>query len=241
MTTSSYELIFPSDYFGTEAERTFSDSDIRDYSEPRLRSRDYEMESKFQRNKKTNTKYKTAYNAKYSVGQLVYVKKYNARSGNFQICDGEIISSIDKGFGAISYTWLALNTGKTYRAWEDEIYPSYSSARASLDIEESQKEVKKEEPQCYNLQNNESAHCNLKAVSGSLDTGMIMLKNSSGVEREAKCVVDDIDEAKSDIIAANSRCSDIELRVNYLDKELSKEKKKRSKLVKLGIACLFGG
>ena len=68
-----------------------------------------------------------------------------------------------------------------------------------------------------------------------------MLKNSSGVEREAKCVVDDIDEAKSDIIAANSRCSDIELRVNYLDKELSKEKKKRSKLVKLCIACLFGG
>ena len=149
MTTSSYELIFPSDYFGTESERTFSDSDIRNYSKPRLRSRDYEMESKFQRNKKTNTKYKTTYNAKYSVGQLVYVKKYNARIGNFQICDGEIISSIDKGFGAISYTWLALNTGKTYRAYEDEIYPSYSSARASLDIEESQKEeVKKEELQC---------------------------------------------------------------------------------------------
>ena len=85
MTTSSYELIFPSDYFGTESERTFSDSDIRDYSEPRLRSRDYEMESKFQRNKKTNTKYKTAYNAKYSVGQLVYVKKYNESHPNNKI------------------------------------------------------------------------------------------------------------------------------------------------------------
>lgn len=184
--------------------------------------------------------------SKYSAGQLVYVKKYNSRSGKFQIYDGEIVSSVDKGFGAISYTWVTLNTRKIYRSWEDEIYPSYSAARDALDADEVQKEkVKKEDTQpkvTYdNSQDIKSIHGDISVVSTSPETGTIMLKSSNGIERDACYVVDSIDTAKDDIIATNSRCSDIEQRVNYLEKELTKEKKKRSKLARLGIACLFGG
>ena len=68
-----------------------------------------------------------------------------------------------------------------------------------------------------------------------------MLKSSNGIERDSRQVVDDVDTAKGDIIATNTRCSDIEQRVNYLEKELTKEKRKRSKMARLGIACLFGG
>lgn len=242
MMVSSYKSS-REDFFRTNFNPMFSV--VRDYSQPRYYSGDYESESQFQRKKKTNSRPKMAESAKYSAGQLVYVKKYNPRSGKFHICDGEIVSSIDKGFGAISYTWLALNTGRTYRAWEDEIYSSYSTARAALDAEEASKEVKKEEHQpkvTYdNLQDIKSVHSDVAVVSVSPETGTIMLKSSSGIEREACHVVDDIDTAKGDIIATNSRCSDIEQRVNYLEKELTKEKRKRSKMARLGIACLFGG
>ena len=155
---------------------------------------------------------------------------------------------MDKGFGAISYTWVAVNTRKSYRAWEDEIYPSYSAARDALDADEAQKEkVKKEDIQpkvTYdNSQDIKSIYedGDVSIVSTSPETGTIMLKSSNGIERDECYVVDKVDIVKDDIITTNNRCSDIEQRVNYLDKELTKEKKKRSKLVRLGIACLFGG
>lgn len=243
MMISSYKSSSREDFFSTSFNPMFSD--VRYYSQPRYYSGDCESESQFQRKKKTNSRPKMVESAKYSAGQLVYVKKYNPRSGKFQICDGEIVSSADKGFGAISYTWIALNTGKTYRAWEDDIYPSYSVARAALDADEAQKEDKKEDQQhtvTYdNLQDIKSVHGNVAVVSASPETGTIMLKSSNGIEREACHVVDDIDTAKGDIIATNSRCSEIEQRVNYLEKELTKEKRKRSKMARLGIACLFGG
>ena len=243
MMVSSYKSI-REDFFRTNFNPMFSD--VRDYSQPRYYSSgESETESQFQRKKKTTSKPKMAEGAKYSAGQLVYVKKYNPRSGKFHICDAEIVSSVDKGFGAISYTWLALNTGRTYRAWEDEIYPSYSVARAALDAEEASKEVKKEEPQTKvtydSLQDVKSAYGDVAVVSVSPETGTLMLKSSNGIERDSRQVVDDVDTAKGDIIATNTRCSDIEQRVNYLEKELTKEKRKRSKMARLGIACLFGG
>lgn len=243
MRGSSYKSSSREDFFRTSFNPMFSD--IRDYSQPHYYSGDCESKSHFQRKKQTTTRPKMAESAKYSAGQLVYVKKYNPRSGKFHICDGEIVSSVDKGFGTISYIWLALNTGRTYRAWEDDIYPSYSTARAALDAEEETKEVKKEEPLSKitydNLQGVKFADDMVSVVSVSPETGTIMLKGSNGIERDSCQVVDDVDAAKGDIIETNNRCSNIEMRVNYLEKELTKEKKKRSKLVKLGIACLFGG
>ena len=247
MMVSSYKSNLSGDFFRTTFDPMFSDVRVYsgDYSQPRHYSGESNTESQFQRKKKTNSKPKMADDAKYSAGQLVYVKKYNPRSGKFHICDGEIVSSVDKGFGAISYTWLALNTGRTYRAWEDEIYSSYSTARAALDAEEAPKEVKKEEPQAKitydNLQGVKSNNDFVSVVSVSPETGTLMLKSSNGIERDSRQVVDDVDTAKGDIIATNTRCSDIEQRVNYLEKELTKEKRKRSKMARLGIACLFGG
>lgn len=239
------------DFFRTKINSMFND--IRDYSRPRYCSGESETETQFKQKKKTNSSPKMADGSKYSAGQLVYVKKYNSRSGKFQICDGEIVSSVDKGFGAISYTWVAVNTRKSYRAWEDEIYPSYSSARDALDTDEVQKKKAKKEETLPKVTYGNSQDIksirgdisdispgDISVVSASPETGTIMLKSSNGIERDACYVVDSIDTTKDDIIATNSRCSDIEQRVNYLEKELTKEKKKRSKLVRLGIACLFG-
>ena len=247
MMVSSYKSNCSRDFFRTSFDWTDSEfSDIRYYSHPRYNfSEEPEQESHFQRKKKSSPRPKMVESAKYSAGQLVYVKKYNPRTGKFQICDGEIVSSADKGFGAISYTWIALNTGKTYRAWEDDIYPSYSVARAALDADEAVKEAKKEELKptvTYdNLQDIKSIHDNITVVSVSPDAGAIMLKNSKGIEREACQIVDDVDNAKGDILTTNSRCNEIEKHIDYLEKELIKEKKRRSKLARLGIACLFGG
>ena len=237
------------DFFKINVDPMFNGSRV--YSQPRY-PRYYSVESEtevqFKQKKKTNSSQKMADGSKYSAGQLVYVKKYNSSSGKFQIYDGEIVSSVDKGFGAISYTWVAVNTRKSYRAWEDEIYPSYSAARDALDADEVQKEkVKKEDIQpkvTYdNSQDIKSINDNmLSVVSVSPETGTIKLKSSSDIDSDLCCIVDDnMHTINSDIIATNSICSDIEQRVNYLEKELTKEKKKRSKLVKLGIACLFGG
>lgn len=247
MMVSSYKSNCSRDFFRTRFDWTDSEfSDIRDHSQTQYQfAEEPEQESHFQRKKKTSPRPKMVESAKYSAGQLVYVKKYNPRTGKFQICDGEIVSSVDKGFGAISYTWIALNTGKTYRAWEEEIYPSYSVARAALDADEVAKEAKKEELQptiTYdNLQDIKSIHDNVAVVSASSETGTLMLKNSKGIARESCQIVDDVDNAKGDILTTNSRCNEIEKHIDYLEKELIKEKKKRSKLARLGIACLFGG
>lgn len=209
-------------------------SDRGYYSHPRYLSGEFEPESQSQLKKKTNSKPKTANSAKYSSGQQVYVKKYNARSGKFQICEGEIVSSVDKGFGLIYYTWLTPLSRKTYRSWEDDIYPSYAAARAALDCEESPKEVKKEDLKATvkydNLQNDKSINDDLSVVSVSPE-----------IEIDSCQAVDGIKVVKDDIMTANITCNDIEQRVNYLEKELSKDKKKYSKLIRLGIACLFGG
>ena len=93
------------DFFKINVDPMFNGSRV--YSQPRY-PRYYSVESEtevqFKQKKKTNSSPKMADGSKYSAGQLVYVKKYNSRSGKFQICDGEIVSSVDKGFGAISYT-----------------------------------------------------------------------------------------------------------------------------------------
>lgn len=209
-------------------------SDRGYYSHPRYLSGEFASESQSQRKKKANSRPKTANSAKYSSGQQVYVKKYNARSGKYQICEGEIVSSVDKGFGLIYYTWLTPLSRKTYRAWEDDIYPSYAAARAALDCEESLKEVKKEDLKATvkydNLQNDKSINDDLSVVSVSPE-----------IEIDSCQAVDGIKVVKDDIMTANITCNDIEQRVNYLEKELSKDKKKYSKLIRLGIACLFGG
>ena len=230
MVTTYYKSDFTADL--TNCDPILSDRGY--YSHPRYLSGEFEPESQSQRKKKPNSRPKTANSAKYSSGQQVYVKKYNAKCGKFQICEGEIISSVDKGFGAILYTWLTPLSRKTYRAWEDDIYPSYSAARAALDCEESSKEVKKEDlkdtVKYDNLQTDKSINDDLSVVSVSPE-----------IEIDSCQAVDDIRVVKDDIITANSICNDIEQRVNYLEKELSKDKKKYSKLIKLGIACLFGG
>lgn len=208
-------------------------SDRGYYSHPRYLSGEFASESQSQRKKKANSRPKIANSAKYSSGQQVYVKKYNARSGKYQICEGEIVSSVDKGFGLIYYTWLTPLSRKTYRAWEDDIYPSYSAAKAALDCEESPKEVKKEDLKATvkydNLQNDKSINDDLSVVSVSPE-----------IEIDSCQAVDGIKVVKDDIMTANITCNDIEQRVNYLEKELSKDKKKYSKLIRLGIACLFG-
>lgn len=230
MVTTYYKSDFTADL--TNRDPILSDRGY--YSHPRYLTGEFEPESQSQRKKKTNSKPKTANSAKYSSGQQVYVKKYNARSGKFQICEGEIVSSVDKGFGLIYYTWLTLLSRKTYRAWEDDIYPSYAAARAALDCEESPKEVKKEDLKATvkydNLQNDKSINDDLSVVSVSPE-----------IEIDSCQAVDGIKVVKDDIMTANITCNDIEQRVNYLEKELSKDKKKYSKLIRLGIACLFGG
>ena len=230
MVTTYYKSDFTADL--TNCDPILSDRGY--YSHPRYLSGEFEPESQSQRKKKTNSKPKTANSAKYSSGQQVYVKKYNAKCGKFQICEGEIVSSVDKGFGLIYYTWLTPLSRKIYRSWEDDIYPSYSAARAALDCEESPKEVKKEDLKATvkydNLQNDKSINDNLSAVSVSPE-----------IEIDSCQAVDGIKLVKDDIMTANSTCNDIEQRVNYLEKELSKDKKKYSKLIRLGIACLFGG
>ena len=230
MVTTYYKSDFTADL--TNCDPILSDRGY--YSHPRYLSGEFASESQSQRKKKTNSKSKTANSAKYSSGQQVYVKKYNAKCGKFQICEGEIVSSVDKGFGLIYYTWLTPLSRKTFRAWEDDIYPSYSAARAALDYEESLKEVKKEDLKATvkydNLQNDKSINDDLSVVSVSPE-----------IEIDSCQAVDGIKLVKDDIMTANSTCNDIEQRVNYLEKELSKDKKKYSKLIKLGIACLFGG
>lgn len=230
MVTTYYKSDFTADL--TNCDPILSDRGY--YSQPRYLSGEFEPESQSQRKKKTNSRPKTANSAKYSSGQQVYVKKYNARSGKYQICEGEIVSSVDKGFGLIYYTWLTPLSRKTYRAWEDDIYPSYSAAKAALDCEESPKEVKKEDLKTTvkydNLQNDKSINDDLSVVSVSPE-----------IEIDSCQAVDGIKVVKDDIMTANITCNDIEQRVNYLEKELSKDKKKYSKLIRLGIACLFGG
>ena len=230
MVTTYYKSDFTADL--TNCDPILSDRGY--YSHPRYLSGEIEPESQSQRKKKTNSRPKTANSAKYSSGQQVYVKKYNARSGKYQICEGEIVSSVDKGFGLIYYTWLTPLSRKTYRAWEDDIYPSYAAARAALDCEESPKEVKKEDLKTTvkydNLQNDKSINDDLSVVSVSPE-----------IEIDSCQAVDGIKVVKDDIMTANITCNDIEQRVNYLEKELSKDKKKYSKLIRLGIACLFGG
>ena len=230
MVTTYYKSDFTADL--TNCDPILSDRGY--YSHPRYLSGEFEPESQSQRKKKPNSRPKAANSAKYSSGQQVYVKKYNAKCGKFQICEGEIVSSVDKGFGLIYYTWLTPLSRKTFRAWEDDIYPSYSAARAALDYEESLKEVKKEDLKATvkydNLQNDKSINDDLSVVSVSPE-----------IEIDSCQAVDGIKLVKDDIMTANSTCNDIEQRVNYLEKELSKDKKKYSKLIKLGIACLFGG
>ena len=230
MVTTYYKSDFAADL--TNCDPILSDRGY--YSHPRYLSGEFASESQSQRKKKANSRPKTANSAKYSSGQQVYVKKYNARSGKYQICEGEIVSSVDKGFGLIYYTWLTPLSRKTYRAWEDDIYPSYAAARAALDCDESPKEVKKEDLKATvkydNLQNDKSINDDLSVVSVSPE-----------IEIDSCQAVDGIKVVKDDIMAANSTCNDIEQRVNYLEKELSKDKKKYSKLIRLGIACLFGG
>ena len=230
MVTTYYKSVFTADL--TNCDPILSDRGY--YSHPRYLSGEFEPESQSQRKKKPNSRPKTANSAKYSSGQQVYVKKYNARSGKFQICEGEIVSSVDKGFGLIYYTWLTPLSRKTYRSWEDDIYPSYAAARAALDCEESPKEVKKEDLKATvkydNLQNDKSINDDLSVVSVSPE-----------IEIDSCQAVDGIKVVKDDIMTANITCNDIEQRVNYLEKELSKDKKKYSKLIRLGIACLFGG
>lgn len=241
MVTTYYKSDFAADL--TNCDPILSDRGY--YSHPRYLSGEFEPESQSQRKKKPNSRPKTANSAKYSSGQQVYVKKYNARSGKYQICEGEIVSSVDKGFGLIYYTWLTPLSRKIYRAWEDDIYPSYSAARAALDCEESPKEVKKEDLKATvkydNLQNDKSINDNLSVVSISPETESIIAKGSNIIEIDSCQAVDGVKVVKDDIITANSTCNDIEQRVNYLEKELSKDKKKYSKLLRLGIACLFGG
>lgn len=230
MVTTYYKSDFTADL--TNCDPILSDRGY--YSHPRYLSGEFASESQSQRKKKANSRPKTANSAKYSSGQQVYVKKYNARSGKYQICEGEIVSSVDKGFGLIYYTWLTPLSRKTYRAWEDDIYPSYAAARAALDCEESPKEVKKEDLKATvkydNLQNDKSINDDLSVVSVSPE-----------IEIDSCQAVDGIKVVKDDIMTANITCNDIEQRVNYLEKELSKDKKKYSKLIRLGIACLFGG
>lgn len=230
MVTTYYKSDFAADL--TNCDPILSDRGY--YSHPRYLSGEFEPESQSQRKKKPNSRPKTANSAKYSSGQQVYVKKYNAKCGKFQICEGEIVSSVDKGFGLIYYTWLTPLSRKTYRAWEDDIYPSYAAARAALDCEESPKEVKKEDLKATvkydNLQNDKSINDDLSVVSVSPE-----------IEIDSCQAVDGIKVVKDDIMTANITCNDIEQRVNYLEKELSKDKKKYSKLIRLGIACLFGG
>lgn len=230
MVTTYYKSDFAADL--TNCDPILSDRGY--YSHPRYLSGEFEPESQSQRKKKPNSRPKTANSAKYSSGQQVYVKKYNARSGKYQICEGEIVSSVDKGFGLIYYTWLTPLSRKTFRAWEDDIYPSYAAARAALDYEESLKEVKKEDLKATvkydNLQNDKSINDDLSVVSVFPE-----------IEIDSCQAVDGIKVVKDDIMTANITCNDIEQRVNYLEKELSKDKKKYSKLIRLGIACLFGG
>ena len=230
MVTTYYKSDFAADL--TNCDPILSDRGY--YSHPRYLSGEFEPESQSQRKKKPNSRPKTANSAKYSSGQQVYVKKYNAKCGKFQICEGEIVSSVDKGFGLIYYTWLTPLSRKTYRSWEDDIYPSYAAARAALDCEESPKEVKKEDLKATvkydNLQNDKSINDDLSVVSVSPE-----------IEIDSCQAVDGIKVVKDDIMTANITCNDIEQRVNYLEKELSKDKKKYSKLIRLGIACLFGG
>lgn len=230
MVTTYYKSDFAADL--TNCDPILSDRGY--YSHPRYLSGEFEPESQSQRKKKPNSRPKTANSAKYSSGQQVYVKKYNARSGKYQICEGEIVSSVDKGFGLIYYTWLTPLSRKTFRAWEDDIYPSYAAARAALDCEESPKEVKKEDLKATvkydNLQNDKSINDDLSVVSVFPE-----------IEIDSCQAVDGIKVVKDDIMTANITCNDIEQRVNYLEKELSKDKKKYSKLLRLGIACLFGG
>ena len=230
MVTTYYKSDFTADL--TNCDPILSDRGY--YSHPRYLLGEFASESQSQRKKKANSRPKTANSAKYSSGQQVYVKKYNARSGKYQICEGEIVSSVDKGVGLIYYTWLTPLSRKTYRAWEDDIYPSYAAARAALDCEESPKEVKKEDLKATvkydNLQNDKSINDDLSVVSVSPE-----------IEIDSCQAVDGIKVVKDDIMTANITCNDIEQRVNYLEKELSKDKKKYSKLIRLGIACLFGG
>ena len=230
MVTTYYKSDFAADL--TNCDPILSDRGY--YSHPRYLSGEFEPESQSQRKKKPNSRPKTANSAKYSSGQQVYVKKYNAKCGKFQICEGEIVSSVDKGFGLIYYTWLTALSRKTYRSWEDDIYPSYAAARAALDCEESPKEVKKEDLKATvkydNLQKDKSINDDLSVVSVSPE-----------IEIDSCQAVDGIKVVKDDIMTANITCNDIEQRVNYLEKELSKDKKKYSKLIRLGIACLFGG
>lgn len=248
MIVSSYKSNLTEDF--SRANIGSMSNNVRDnYYNSLYCSGEFKTESQPKRKKKTNVRQKIAESSKYSAGQLVYVKKYNQRSGKFQIYNGEIISSIDKGFGAISYTWLALSMGKTYKAWEEDIYSSYSEARAAVDSKDLFKEVNESKKE--DSQHNDAAYDNsqdvkymndkVEVVSVSTKDGAIKLRRADGVERDEYAIVNDIDAAKSDITATNTRCSDIEQRVNHLEKELTKEKKKRNKLVRLGIACLLGG
>ena len=238
MIISSYKSNYDKDFVRVKFDEPIF-TDDKYYSQPQYYSEEPVVKGQmFQQKKKDNPRQNTANSAKYSAGQLVYVKRYNPKSGKPQICEAEIVSSVDKGYGAISYAWISLNTGKTYRAWEDDIYSSYSTAKAALDAEKTSKEVKKENaiPKIAsdNLQDIKSTNDNVQDASASTETVTAVIEASTSQP------VDKIDTAKCDTIVSNSECSDIEKRVNYLEKELSKEKKKRSKLLKLGIACLFG-
>ena len=238
MIISSYKSNYDKDFVRVKFDEPIF-ADDKYYSQPQYYSEEPVAKGQFQQKKKDSIKQKTANSAKYSAGQLVYVKRYNPKSGKPQICEAEIVSSVDKGYGAISYAWISLNTGKTYRAWEDDIYPSYSTAKAALDAEKVSKEVKKENsiPKviCDNSQDVKSTNDDVQNVSASTEPVTAVIEAATSQH------VDKIDTAKCDTIVSNSECSDIEKRVNYLEKELSKEKKKRSKLLRLGIACLFGG
>ena len=238
MIISSYKSNYDKDFVRVKFDEPIF-ADDKYYSQPQYYSEEPVVKGQFQQKKKDSIKQKTSDSAKYSAGQLVYVKRYNPKSGKPQICEAEIVSSVDKGYGAISYSWISLNTGKTYRAWEDDIYPSYSTAKAALDAEKILKEVKKENPipkvVCDNSQDVKSTNDNVHDVSASAETVTAVIATDTSQP------IDKIDTAKCDTIVSNSEYTDIEKRVNYLEKELSKEKKKRSKLLRLGIACLFGG
>ena len=112
--------------------------------------------------------------AKYTVGQRVYVKRYNPNNGKWSIYDGEIISTTFTKKGEICYTWLSLVNAKTYRALEPEIFSSYSSAYENLENErkiaqEAEEAKRKAEQRSYIHVSAPSSHeCYIDTDTGQL-------------------------------------------------------------------------
>lgn len=81
--------------------------------------------------------------SKFSPGDRVYVKRYNPNNGKWTIFDGEVISSTLTKKNEISYTWLSLQNGKTYKALETEMFRTYSEAEESKRMQEVEDNIAK--------------------------------------------------------------------------------------------------